>query len=43
MIFAIAGGVAWFFQLAVPALILWGVALIIIFKLQKRRKGKPPE
>jgi 4-hydroxybenzoate polyprenyltransferase len=38
MIFASAGGIAWFFQAAVPALILWGVAIIIIFKLKRKRK-----
>ena len=38
MIFASAGGIAWFFQAAVPALILWGIAIIIIFKLKRKRK-----
>jgi hypothetical protein len=41
MIFAVAGGIAWFFQATLtpyPALVLWGVAIIIIFKLKQRRK-----
>lgn len=38
MIFALAGGIAWFFQARIPALILWGVAIIIIFKLKRRKK-----
>lgn len=38
MIFAVAGGIAWFFQATIPAVVLWGVAIIIIFKLKQRRK-----
>jgi hypothetical protein len=38
MIFALAGGIAWLFQAAIPALMLWGVAIIIIFKLKQKRK-----
>jgi hypothetical protein len=38
MIFAVAGGIAWFFQATIPALMLWGITIIIIFKLQRRRK-----
>jgi hypothetical protein len=37
MIFAVAGGIVWFFQATIPALVLWGVAIIIIFKLKQRR------
>jgi hypothetical protein len=36
MIFALAGGIAWFFQAAIPALVLWGVAIIIIFKSKQK-------
>jgi hypothetical protein len=38
MIFALAGGIAWFFQAAIPALVLWGVAIIIIFKSKQKNK-----
>jgi 4-hydroxybenzoate polyprenyltransferase len=38
MIFALAGGIAWFFQAAIPALMLWGVAIIIIFKLKRKKQ-----
>lgn len=37
MFFAITGGVAWFFQQSLFAVILWGVAGIILFKLNKRK------
>jgi hypothetical protein len=41
MVFAVAGGIAWFFQEArIPALILWGIAIIIIFKLKGKRRTK---
>jgi hypothetical protein len=35
--FAVAGGIAWFYQATIPAVVLWGVAIIIIFKLKQRR------
>jgi hypothetical protein len=38
MILAVAGGIAWFFQAAIPALVLWGIAIIIIFQLKRKRK-----
>lgn len=43
MIFAVAGGIVWFFQQRLLALVLWGVAGIIILKLnrQKKRSSKP--
>jgi hypothetical protein len=37
---AILGGVAWFFQQRFPAIMLWGLAAIILFKLNKRKKRK---
>jgi hypothetical protein len=37
MFFAITGGVAWFFQQTLFAVMLWGVAGIILFKLNKRK------
>jgi hypothetical protein len=38
MIFAIAGGIVWFLQQRLLALILWGVAIIIILKLNRQKK-----
>jgi len=38
MIFTVAGGIAWFFQATIPAVALWGVAIMIIFKLKQRRR-----
>jgi hypothetical protein len=38
MVFAVLGAVAWFFQLYIPAAILWGAAMVIVFSLNKRRK-----
>jgi uncharacterized protein YdgA (DUF945 family) len=38
MFFAVAGGAAWFFGQQIPAMILWGVALIIVFKINKRKR-----
>jgi 4-hydroxybenzoate polyprenyltransferase len=40
MIFAVAGGIAWFLQARIPALILWGIAIIIIFKLKRKNRTK---
>ncbi|HEU4821980.1 MAG TPA: hypothetical protein VFS97_01005, partial [Nitrososphaeraceae archaeon] len=42
MIFASAGGIAWFLHAAVPALVLWGIAIIIIFKLKRKKKSDDP-
>jgi hypothetical protein len=36
IVFAVAGGVAWFFQQHIPAVMLWGVAIIVMLKLNKR-------
>jgi 4-hydroxybenzoate polyprenyltransferase len=38
IILAAAGGAAWFLQQQAIALILWGIAVIIIFRLNARRK-----
>jgi hypothetical protein len=40
MVFAVAGGIAWFLQARIPALILWGIAIIIIFKLKRKQRRK---
>ena len=38
MIFAILGGIAWFLRQNIVAIMLWGVAGLIILKLNKRTK-----
>lgn len=38
MIFAIVGGIAWFFQQTFFAIMLWGAAGIILLKLKKKNQ-----
>jgi hypothetical protein len=38
MIFAIAGGIAWFFQQTIFAIMLWGMAGIILLKLNGKSR-----
>ncbi|NAL77444.1 hypothetical protein [Nitrososphaera sp. AFS] len=38
MLFAVAGGIVWYFQQRFLGLLLWGVAVIIILKLNKEKK-----
>ena len=38
--FAVAGGIVWFFGQYIPAVMLWGVAGIIMLKLNKRQQKK---
>jgi len=38
MALAVLGGVAWFYQLYVPAFVLWGGSGLIILSLNKRRR-----
>jgi hypothetical protein len=38
MIFAVLGGVAWFIQQNIIAVILWGSAGLILLKLNKRNR-----
>lgn len=38
MIFAVAGGIVWYFQQRLLGLMLWGVAGIIILKLNRQKK-----
>lgn len=38
MIFAVAGGIAWFFQQTIFAVILWGVSGIILLKLNRKSR-----
>lgn len=42
MFFAVAGGAVWFFGQHIPAAILWGVAVIILLKLNRRQPGRRP-
>jgi hypothetical protein len=37
---AVLGGIAWFFQQRLPAIMLWGVAAVILFQLNKRKKRR---
>jgi hypothetical protein len=38
MAMAVLGGVVWFYQLYVPAFVLWGGAALIMFSLNKRKR-----
>jgi len=38
MIFAVAGGIVWYFQQRFLGLILWGIAVVIILKLNRDKK-----
>jgi hypothetical protein len=38
IIFAVAGGAVWFFGQHIPAMMLWGVAILIVLKLNKRKR-----
>jgi hypothetical protein len=38
IIFAISGGIAWFFQQTIFAVMLWGVAGIILLKLNRKSR-----
>jgi 4-hydroxybenzoate polyprenyltransferase len=38
IIFAIAGGIAWFFQQTIFAVMLWSVAGIILLKLNRKSR-----
>lgn len=40
ILMAVVGGIAWFFQQKLPALMLWGGAAMIMFRLNKREKKK---
>lgn len=37
IIMAVLGGVAWFYQMYIPAAVLWGGAAVIVMSLNKRR------
>jgi hypothetical protein len=38
IIFAISGGIAWFFQQTIFAVMLWGVAGIMLLKLNRKSR-----
>jgi hypothetical protein len=38
IIFAISGGIAWFFQQTILAVMLWGLAGIILLKLNRKSR-----
>lgn len=38
MVFAVAGGAAWFYGQFIPAAMLWGVAVLIVLKLNTRKR-----
>ncbi|MGD1835770.1 MAG: hypothetical protein ACPKPY_01065 [Nitrososphaeraceae archaeon] len=40
IIFAVLGGISWHFQEKLPAFLLWAMAALLLFKLNKRRKNK---
>jgi hypothetical protein len=40
MVFAVLGGVAWFLRQNIVAIMLWGVAGLILLKLNKRTKPR---
>ena len=40
MVFAIVGGIAWFFQQTFFAIMLWGAAGIILLKLNKKKNQR---
>jgi Flp pilus assembly protein TadB len=40
MAFAVLGGVAWYFQLYIIGVILWGAAVVVVFSLNRRRSQR---
>ncbi|HXV46312.1 MAG TPA: hypothetical protein VD736_06535 [Nitrososphaera sp.] len=38
MALAVLGGVAWFYQLYIPAFVVWGGAILILMSLNRRRR-----
>lgn len=38
MALAVLGGVAWFYQLYIPAAVSWGGAIVILMSLNRRRR-----
>jgi hypothetical protein len=38
MVFAIIGGIAWFYQQTIFAILLWGAASIILLKLNRKSR-----
>jgi hypothetical protein len=40
MAMAVFGGVAWFYQMYIPAAVLWGGAVVILMSLNRRRRRR---
>lgn len=38
MALTVLGGVAWFYQLYIPAAVAWGGAVVILMSLNRRRR-----
>ena len=38
MAMAVLGGVAWFYQMYIPAAVLWGGTVLILMGLNKRKR-----
>lgn len=38
MALAVLGGVAWFYQMYIPAAVAWGGAVLILMSLNRRRR-----
>ena len=37
IVMAVLGGIIWFYQERLPALLLWGLAALILFQLNKKK------
>ena len=37
ILMALLGGISWFYQEKLPALMLWGLAALILFQLNKKK------
>jgi len=38
MVLAVLGGIAWFYQLYIPAAVSWGGAVVVLMSLNRRRR-----
>ncbi|MGE0242680.1 MAG: hypothetical protein AB7F53_01365 [Nitrososphaeraceae archaeon] len=37
IVMAVLGGITWFYQEKLPAIMLWGLAALILFQLNKKK------